>query len=101
MKKLAFEFELSEEAFDLLASIDENTYLEYRDTEFETLEEFRSRPAKIKMSEPLYLVRNSSGTLKQAHELLELGFLNSDERAWHTTYRLSELGKQVKEFNNI
>lgn len=41
--KLSFEFELSEPELNLIQHIAKERYAEYRDTEFETVEEFRKK----------------------------------------------------------
>ena len=102
MKKLKFEFELTLAEYGLLRHIAENEYAEYRDTEFETVEEFRK---KVKphhcMTEEQFMQRNCDGSYYLTPRLLELGLIDSDDNAWHSTYKLSEFGKLVLIFNNI
>ena len=102
MKQLNFTFELTDEEFRLLLHIAEEGYAEYRDTEFETVEEFRKKvkPAHA-MNELQYLGRNTNGTYHLIENLIRFNLIQHVDMAWHTTFELSEFGKLLLIFNNI
>lgn len=84
--------ELSDSEVDLLKKCKEQGYLEYRDNEHPTLEDFKKSlvPREIDW----YLSRNEGGTLLLAGNLHAKGFLEITE-AWNLTYELSEWGLEV------
>lgn len=92
--KLNIEIELSEAAFDLLKYIGSNGYAEYRDTKYPSLERFKS-VGEYDMTPEQFLGRNSGGTYYLIDPLLENHLVESDDMAWHTTYRLTNFGKQI------
>lgn len=100
MKQLNFTFELTEKEFDLLQHIAKEGYAEYRDTEFETLEEFRKK-VKYVMNEEQFLARNTNGTYHLIETLRKFNLIQHVDMAWHTTFELSEFGKLVLTYNNI
>ena len=93
-------FQISEEAFELLKSIN-NRAAEYRDTEFSTLEEFKqSDRFKNGMStEEWFLNRNYGGTYHIIDELTYYGLVECDGESWHITYVTTFLGKEVLKSN--
>ncbi len=100
MKTLKYEFEISDKAYELLKSLSEEGYLEYRDTLYETVEDFETLYEGPNDKE-WFLNRNNGGTLEQATELFNVGLLKESELAWHLTYQLSRMGIIVKRQNNI
>lgn len=88
-------FNISEEAFELLNSIKKSGYAEYRDTKYETLEDFKNSNDKNYQSEESFLARNHNGTYYLVEELLKYNLIDSSEDAWHVTYVLTDFGKQV------
>lgn len=102
MKKLKFEFELTLAEYDLLHHIAEKRCVEYQDTEFETVEEFRKKvkPAHA-MTEEQFLERNNDGSYHLTKRLYEFNLIQRVDLAWHTTFKLSEFGKSVLIFNEI
>lgn len=95
MKKI--EFEISEEAFDLLKKLSKEKYFEYRDTEYSNIDEFKnSEEFKSGLrSTEWFLKRNSGGTYYLIDELLKYGLVDSDGVSWHITYVLTDFGKEV------
>ena len=59
MKKLVFDFQISEPAFELLLSIAKEGYAEYRDSEFPTLESWGSSERNEKFTDKYFLSRNT------------------------------------------
>ncbi len=100
---ITYNFSISKEAFDLLKEAYENKHgLEYRDAEFETIEDFMKSDLAKSRDLEWFMNRNSNGTYKLALELLELNLLDDgDGMAWHTTYYVSDFGKEILKQNNI
>jgi hypothetical protein len=89
-------FQISDEAFELLQKIG-NGAAEYRDTEYNTLEDFKNSD-KYKTglrTEEWFLNRNFNGTYHLIDELSRYGLVDSDGMSWHLTYILTDLGKQA------
>ena len=104
--KLTHTFEISEAAFNLLKEIDKIGYAEYRDTEFETLEEYihsknwdgNHPPTKIQIEN--FKSRNFGGTYYLTTELCKFNLVELDDMSWHTTFVVTEIGKQVIQQNS-
>lgn len=101
MKKI--EFQISDEAFDLLVRLKRQKYLEYRDTEYSNLNEFKnSEEFKSGLrSTECFLNRNSDGTYHLIDELVKYNLVDVDGMSWHITYTLTDFGKEVLEKNQI
>jgi hypothetical protein len=95
MKTLSFE--ISDEAFALLERINELGGHEYRDTEFNTIEEFRLSKSFIEGShtEQWFMDRNSNGTYYLIDELFEANLVDCDTDCWHSTYVVTDFGEKV------
>lgn len=98
--KLTHTFEISEAAFNLLKEIEKAGYAEYRDTEFETLEEFQTLNDSKLISDDSFLVRNFGGTYYLVDDLIKFNLIECDSMSWHTTFVVTEIGKQVIEQNS-
>jgi hypothetical protein len=108
MKKITFE--ISDEAFNLLKKLNA---AEYRDTEFETLEDFKNSEEykSGKKTEEWFLNRNYGGTLYLIRELEECGLVEHDCESWHITehdceswhitYIVSDFGKKILDKSSI
>jgi len=96
MKKVTLTFEISEESFELLKKL-ENRSAEYRDTEYNTLEDFKnSEEFKSGLrTEKWFLNRNFNGTYYLIDELLKYGLVEDDGLSWHPTYIISDFGKEI------
>ncbi len=94
MKTLTFQ--ISDEAYDLLCRM-RNRALEYRDTEFRSLPEFKKSSLfkEGHRTESWFMNRNSEGTLYLIDELSYYGLVDSDGESWHLTYVLTHLGKSM------
>lgn len=95
MKTLTFQ--ISDDAYNLLLKIDKEGYAEYRDTEYKTLKDFINSDEHNVQNRTVdwFMARNFDGTLQHIPELLKLGLVKFDDMAWHYTYVLTILGKQV------
>lgn len=91
---IEIKFEISNEAYNLLYKIKEEGNVEYRDTEYETLEDFR-KSDNTSMSVDSYLSRNAGGTFYLIDELLKYNLIDNNYDAWHLTYVLTEFGKEI------
>ena len=90
---MKLEFEISDEAYDLLQKIGIG-YAEYRDTQFETVEEFKVLNDNGNRTIESFLTRNYGGTYYLIRELDKYGFVTSDYESWNLTYQLTDFGKQ-------
>lgn len=90
------EFEISDESYELLKKINEEGYAEYRDRA-ETVEEFMESDFYKNGSRGVYwfLSRNFGGTRKLAYELLGHQLIVDMEGSWHTTFVISNFGKNI------
>lgn len=97
METVKLSFEISKPAFDLLNKISKDGFAEYRDTEFQTLEEFKNSPVfqEGRRTEEWFLNRNYSGTYHLISELLKYGLVENNFDAWHITYIVSDFGKEI------
>lgn len=104
MKKLALQLEIdiSEEAYDLLKKMKNDGCFEYRDSEFDTLEDFKKSTlfSENIRSEDWFLERNGGGTLYLISELEEYDLVENNFDSWHLTYKISKLGIKLIEQNN-
>lgn len=102
MKKFTFkiEIEITEEALELLKGVDEAGYVEYRDSEFDTYDEYvyhkhtRGIIENIR-SEESFNSRNFGGTFLLIQELAEADLMECVDGAWHPTYTIGEWGRKI------
>jgi hypothetical protein len=89
-------FQISEDAFNLLKKIGEGA-AEYRDGEYQTLDDFKnSDEYKMgKRTEEWFLNRNYGGTLYLIYELNNYGLVEPNFDSWHLTYILTPFGKEM------
>jgi hypothetical protein len=88
-------FEISQEAYQLLNKINEAGFAEYRDTDLETIEDFKSSEISKIHDEDWFLHRNFGGTAYLLPELIKYGLIESDTESWHETWKLSYFGQEV------
>jgi hypothetical protein len=102
MKTFTHTFEISDEGYSLLLSIQKEGYVEYRDTRWESLEDFRADDDETKWrSEEHFLERNHGGTYYLTSELLKYNLIDHVEDAWHITYELTDFGKEMLSLQNV
>jgi hypothetical protein len=94
MKTLTFK--ISNEAFDLLKKIGKGS-AEYRDPEFESIEDFRKSNSYEFRNDEWFLNRNFGGTYYLISELYKYGLVDSDGESWHMTYILTPFGREILE----
>jgi hypothetical protein len=97
MKKINLSFEVNEDSFNLLKTIDEMGSAQYRDHEWDTLEEFKKSDVFLNgtHTEEWFLTRNFFGTFYLIDDLFEYGLVEIDGESWHLTYFVTNLGKTV------
>ena len=97
MKKIKLSFEVNEDSFNLLKTIDEMGSAQYRDHEWDTLEEFKKSDVFLNgtHTEEWFLTRNFFGTFYLIDDLFEYGLVEIDGESWHLTYFVTNLGKTV------
>lgn len=111
MKTFTYTFEISDEAYALLLSIQKEGYAEYRDTNFASLEDYLSyyedyeeinnfRPTS-KNSIQRFLVRNHRGTYHLTGDLLKYNLIDHVEDSWHITYKLTDFAKEILSLQNV
>lgn len=95
MKTLSFR--ISDKAYELLKKINDSGNAEYRDTQYESLEDFEnSQEFKSGfMTTDSFLRRNFGGTYYLIAELDLFGLIQLDDMCWHTTYVISDFGKHI------
>lgn len=97
-KELTYKFKISEKTWELLLSLNgDYKYAEYRDAEYDTLEDFKSSDEfkEGRRTEEWFLNRNHNGTLSLMRELNVHGLVENDYDSWHMAYVISNLGKEV------
>lgn len=95
MKTFIKTYELTDQEFEFLLSLQNEGQAEYRDCRIESIEDFRNSDQINYQSEESYLKRNHNGTIKIAYKLSSYGFIEDVEDSWHMTYQLSSLGEEV------
>lgn len=101
MKTLNIKIEISDEAYELLKKIKEKRWAEYRDTMYETIEEFRKDSAHHNRTDEWFLSRNFGGTFYLTEELLRYDLIDTDDDAWHLTFKVAQMGEMLLEQNNL
>lgn len=102
MKTFTHTFEISDEAYALLLSIQKEGYAEYRDTRYESLEDFRAEGAKATFqTEDYFLKRNHGGTYYLTGELLKYNLIDHVEDSWHITYKLTDFAEEMLSLQNV
>lgn len=91
------QFQISNEAYNLLKELNKGISAEYRDIHSETIDDFLASEDYLNHNRTLesFLVRNHGGTLKLMYELLAYGLVDLDYDAWHQTYIITDFGKKV------
>jgi hypothetical protein len=93
--KLVLDIHLSDDEFNLLKEIEKCKYAEYRDTEYESKEDFLKSPDYLQHNRSLewFMCRNFNGTYYLLNKLVEYNLIETDFDAWHITYTITDLGK--------
>jgi hypothetical protein len=103
MKTFTHTFEISDEAYALLLSIQKEGYAEYRDTQWESLAVFLVDETLFRLnhSKENFLSRNHGGTYYLTGELLKYNLIDHVEDSWHITYQLTDFGKEMLSLQNV
>ena len=94
---MKFEIEISDAAFKLLKDIEKKGHAEYRDTEYRTLEDFKNSEEYKSGSRTIewFESRNFFGTYYLIPELTRYNLVDNDFDAWHLTYEITDIGKEM------
>ena len=100
MKTFTHTFEISDEAYKLLLSIQKEGYAEYRDTNFESLEDFQGDETGW-LSDEHFLKRNHGGTYYLTGELLKYNLIDLVEDSWNITYKLTDFAEEMLSLQSV
>jgi hypothetical protein len=92
---MKIEFEITDKSFELLKKIAEAGQAEFRDSNYESLEDYLSSDDETKSKER-FDNRNFCD-LKDLNELITYNLLDTHEMAWHLTFIVSDFGKEMLE----
>lgn len=94
---MKFEIEITDDAFNLLKKIHQVGSAEYRDPEYLNLEEFKNSEEYKNGDRSVgwFKSRNFDGTLYLIGELSRYNLVDNDFDAWHRTYVVTDLGKEL------
>jgi len=95
MKKLIYNFELSDEAYDLLLSISKTGSVEYLDPEYPTLKDFQENRPSSTRSDNWFFNRNFGGTYYLISDLAKFNLIDIRTDNDHTLWELSIIGKEI------
>lgn len=102
MKKITLTIEISEKSFELLKQLEDGKGAEFRDYEYDSLEEWKEKEQWFKdgiKTEDYFKARNFCDMI-DFEELIENDLVDDgDGMAWHRTYYISEKGKKMLEQN--
>ena len=100
-KTIKIEYEIPMECWAFLIIISDGRQVEYRDPEYETVEDYKNDDKLYPTNSMIlnFLSRNSNGTYYLIGDLLKYNFVEPVDMAWHETYQISELGLQVVKTN--
>lgn len=96
---MIIQFEISDKSFEILKDIDKAGSAEFRDSEYDSLEEFKKSKYFNKADEGFqterWFKRRNFCDHKDLQELLNRGLIDSDGMSWHMTYVVTEFGKEI------
>lgn len=96
---MKIEFEISDKSFELLKAIEKEGAAEFRDSRYESLEEFKKSSEFIEGesgmgTEKWFKARNFCD-LKDIKDLIAHDLIDMHDMAWHMTYVVTERGKEI------
>jgi hypothetical protein len=96
---MKIEFEISDKSFELLKEIEKAGAAEFRDYEYKSLEDFKKSSGFSSdeagfMTERWFKARNFCDA-KDLEELIAYDLIDTHESAWHPTWVVSQLGKEI------
>lgn len=100
-KTIKIQYEIPMECWAFLVLISDGRQVEYRDPEYETVEDYKNLMVEYPSPEKIerFLSRNSNGTYYLIDDLLKYNLVEPVDMTWHEAYQISELGKQVVKNN--
>lgn len=101
---MIIEFEISDKSFEVLKDIHKAGYAEFRDSRYESLEEFKNSEDFVSEGEGMHteswFKRRNFCDRKDLNDLLENGLIDDDGESWHMTYIVTDRGKKIIEKYN-
>jgi hypothetical protein len=98
---MIIEFEISDKSFEILKEIKKAKSAEFRDYQFESLEDFKKSDKFVKegdgMCTEAWFKRRNFCDRKDLDDLFENGLIDDDGESWHITYVVTERGKKIIE----
>jgi len=95
--------DISDEAFNVLKKIYDEGYAEFKDTQYDSYDEYFKAAMNEKwlpMSMERFNKRNFGGVkYEYINELCEANLISNVSDAWHLTYKINSLGKKMLEEN--
>lgn len=98
---MIIQFEISDKSFELLKAISKAGMAEFRDSEYESLEDFKKSEYFVVEGDGMHTERwfkaRNFCDLKDLEELIKLNLIDTDGMSWHQTWVVTEIGKEVLE----
>lgn len=90
-----FSYYISDDAFNLLMYIQNKGYVEYRDPEYDSIEDFLRTKNVGTLTLKSFKARNCNGTYYLIDELVKYNLVDSSDDSWCPTYKLSDIAKDM------
>jgi hypothetical protein len=94
--------DLTKAHVDFLYELSTIKIAEYRDTEYESVDDFKIKTSHENLSDEKinwFLRRNHNGTYYLLNVLFKYSFIDTTEDAWHFTVEITELGREFLKQN--
>lgn len=92
-------FEISDKSFELLKAIKEAGVAEFRDSRYESLEEFKKsiefNAGESGLGTEKWFKARNFCDLKDIQDLISYDLIDMHDMAWHLTYVVTERGKEI------
>ena len=93
---ITIQFEIPDKSFELLKKIKEKGAAEFRDSEFDSLEQFKASIQTTLEEEERFKRRNFCD-LADLQPLIEHDLIDTNGMSWHLTYIVTDFGKEILE----
>lgn len=98
---IGIKYYISNDSYELLSFIKKNGFVEYKDTTYSTLDEFKKSEDFGILSEHDFKSRNHNGTFYLIHELLKYKLVMRNKKTWNPTFVLTNMGEKVLKEHEI
>lgn len=107
MRKLTITIEISDKTFDLLKRLEtEGGWTEFRDSEYDSFEEFKKgslygtpTPNPLKVRDENWFYSRNFCDLNDLQEAINAELVDIRDMSWNLTYELTNKGKQMLKEN--